>query len=578
MPADTLASQVSILVDGDLLSPDIQNSMIEVVVEQHAHLPGMFLIAFAEDRKLSILESATLDLTKEIEIKCENEAGTDVSLIKGEITSLEPRFQAGMTTETVVLGYDKSHRLYRETRSTAYLNIKDSDLANQFAGNAGLSAQVDATSTVYDALYQDNQTDLEFLKQRAWRIGYECFVKDGKLYFRKPPTSGTTVKLTWGEDLIEFHPRASLAEQVSEVNVRGWDIQKVEAIVGQATTSTLYPTISLGKGGDKAESFGTGKRIVVDQPVLDQAEANKMAEARLDELSGAFVTATGIALRKPEIRAGDFVELNEIGTRFSGKYLVTSARHSYSPGEGMLTEFSVRGTRSGLLFDQLAHQSPVEKWGGVVPAIVTDTDDPNQWARVKVKFPWMTDDAESDWARVVSPGAGTESGFCLVPEVGDEVIVAFEHGDINHPYVLGGVWNGNEAIPGPVSGAGSGEVPLVRSWRSTNGNEISIYDNADKKIEILTAEGHRLVFDDTNKLVELTTSGGHKILLDDQAKKIEITDASGNSTTMEASGVKISSVANLDLESTGMMKLKGTNVEIDGGPAITIKGGMVNIN
>jgi uncharacterized protein len=109
------------------------------------------------------------------------------TLIKGEITALEPVFGEGMVAELVVRGFDKSHRLYRETKSRAFLNKKDSDLAQEIAQAVGLSVQVDATSTVYDHIYQHNQSDLAFLMQRAWRIGYECFVEDGQLYFRKPP-------------------------------------------------------------------------------------------------------------------------------------------------------------------------------------------------------------------------------------------------------------------------------------------------------------------------------------------------------------------------------------------------------
>jgi phage protein D/phage baseplate assembly protein gpV len=574
-----LASQVSVSIDGQALPAATQALMVEIVVEQHAHLPAMFSIAFV-DKKAKILDEGTLDLTKSIEINVLHDDGNNFSLIKGEITSLEPRFEEGMAIETVVRGYDKSHRLYRESKSAAFKNVKDSDLASQFASGAGLSAQVDATSTVYDALYQDNQSDLAFLMERAWRIGYECFVEDGKLYFRKPPTSGTTAKLVFGEDLREFHPRLSLAEQVDEVTVKGWDMKKVEPIIGQAKKGKLYPSVGESKdGANWASTFGDGKKIVVDQPVLSQSEAEKMAQARLDEISGAFITADGIAFRRPDIKAGNFVEIEKVGKRFSGKYLVTSARHSYTPESGLLTEFSVRGTRSGLLFEQLTHQNPVEKWGGVVPAIVTDTDDPEDLGRVKLKYPWMTEDADSDWARVVSPGAGSGYGFCLIPEIDDEVIVAFEHGDINRPYVLGGVWNGKAAIPPPVAGAATGEKPLVRSWRSTNGNEITMYDNADKKVEILTAEGHSFVLDDANKKVELKTSGGHSVLCDDQGGKVEIVDKNGNKVTMEMMNVTIESSGDMTLKAAMNMKIEaGINVDIKAGPMVNVKGGMINLN
>jgi uncharacterized protein involved in type VI secretion and phage assembly len=191
----------------------------------------------------------------------------------------------------------------------------------------------------------------------------------------------------------------------------------------------------------------------------------------------------------------------------------------------------------------------------------------------------MTEDADSDWARVVSPGAGSGYGFCLIPEIDDEVIVAFEHGDINRPYVLGGVWNGKAAIPPPVAGAATGEKPLVRSWRSTNGNEITMYDNADKKVEILTAEGHSFVLDDANKKVELKTSGGHSVLCDDQGGKVEIVDKNGNKVTMEMMNVTIESSGDMTLKAAMNMKIEaGINVDIKAGPMVNVKGGMINLN
>lgn len=579
-----IATQVHILVDGSDLEDQLADLMTEVVVEQNAFLPGMFTIAISvpydpNGEYQDIINAGQLDLTKSIEIKTAHPGSLEeVSLFKGEITVIEPRYQNGMNIELVVSGYDKSHRLYRESISTAHVNKKDSDLASTIARKAGLSPVVDATSEVYDVIYQDNQSDLAFLMERAWRIGYECFVDEDNLYFRKPDQDGTGVTLTYGENLQEFYPRTSTAEQVDSYQVKGWDFKAQKAIIGEATNGALYAATGEGKDGKSwAGAFGTGKQIMVDHPVVSQAEANTLAQARLDEISSVFRTAYGIAIESPSIRAGNKVTLERLGSRFSGDYLVTSARHMYSV-DGFTTEFTVRGTRSGLLFEEMSHLSPVNRWSGVVPAVVTNHNDPENYGRVKVKFPWMSEQAESDWARVISPGAGTSAGFYLIPDVDDEVLVAFEHGDINRPYVIGAVWNGKQAAPASGTGAASGEKHTVRVWTSHKGHEIAMYDNADGKVEIKTEKGHLLVLDDTNEKVELKTTGGHQILLDDRAKKIEIKDASGNTTTMEASGVTIKSTANLDLNSTGMMKLKGANIEIDGGPAITIKGGMVNIN
>lgn len=585
MPEAEIGGRVEIKIDGAAIEQTIQNSLLEVVIDQHAHLPHMFTIEL-DDPDLALLDSGPFNLTKPVEIvaKVQEEGRFTITktLIKGEITALEPNFQEGRAAKLVVRGYDKSHRLYRETKSTAYLNIKDSDLASQIAGRAGLSTQVEATNTVYDHIYQDNQSDLAFLMQRAWRIGYECFVDDGKLYFRKPPTSSAEVTLEWGKDLISFSPRVTLAEQVDEVIVKGWDIDNQQAIIGQATRGNLYPKISEAKTGAAwAGSFGQGKLVIVDQPVVSQAEANVLAKARLDERSGAFIDAEGIAEDRPDIRAGQIIKLDALGSRLSGDYLVTHATHTYNI-EKWRTNFAVRGTRTGLLAEQVTQQEPVQRWPGVVTAVVTNTNDPDKYGRVKIKYPWMADDAESYWARIIGHGAGPTAGFFLLPDVGDEVLVAFEHGDINRPYILGGVWNKNgHKIPPEAAGAATGEIPLIRTWHSRKGHILAMYDNADKKIEMQTTDGHKIVCDDANKVIQITTASGHKFILDDQGKSIKLTSSGGHKVTLDDNGRKVTveSSGDVEIKSTMNMKLQATgNLDLQANGIVTVKGSLIKLN
>lgn len=556
-----LASHIALLVDGTEVEGSVFQEIIEVMVDQHAHLPAFFSIRL-KDRQLSLLDQGPFDLTKQVEIKAKAADGNQHTIIKGEITALEPNFNEGMMAELVVQGYDPSHRLFRQQNTRAHLNKKDSDLAAEIAQEAGLQIEVDQTQIVYEHIFQHNQTDLEFLNQRAWRIGYECFVKEGKLFFRKPPQNGQALNLTWGNDLVSFRPRMTLAEQVDEVIVKGWDVEKKEAWVGRADNGNLFPGIQ-----DKNEvknwssNFGPGKKILVDQGVISQAEANQLAAARMDEISGAFIDAQGVAFRRPDIQTGKFVQLDGLGRRLSGKYMVTSVRHVFN-AEGMRTYFDVHGTRTGLVIEQLSNRGNVDRWPGVVPAIVTNTDDPNGWGRVKIKFPWMSDDAESAWCRLLAPGAGPEAGFLSIPDVGDEVLVSFAHGDFGHPYILGGLWNGQHDLPPEVHQAATGEKPLVRTWRSREGHLITFYDDSDKKIEILSAKGHQIILDDQNQKILVKSKGGQKIQLDDQHSKITL-ESSGEVEIKSSTNLKIRAGANLDLEASGNVTVKGATIQLN---------------
>lgn len=502
-----VTSHISIKVGGTELPINYYRNLLEVVVDQHVHLPGMFLIRL-HDPDLKLLDQGPFDLTKSIEIAGRDGKDKPVRLLNGEITALAPEFNPGMVAELVVSGYDRLHRLYRESKSKTYLNVKDSDLAMQIARAAGLQAEVEPTTTVYDHLYQRNQSDLTFLRHRAWRIGYECFIDGETLIFRKLAATTPQVTLTWGQDLHWFHPRLTLAEQVEEVVIKGWDVQKKAAITGKATQGQLYAQIQEKKDGAHWSSeLGKGSKVViVDQPVISQAEADILAAARFNEISGVFVEAEGEAFRRPELCAGQSVQLAALGKRFSGVYLVTSATHVYT-NTGFKTTFSVRGARTGLISDLLTRHMLSEARDGIVTALVTNTDDPNGWGRVKVKFPWMADNEESDWARIIGAGAGPTAGFCTLPAVNDEVLVGFAHGDFSLPIILGSLWNGQAALPPQVSEAAEGEKPKVRTWLTPQGHHITLYDNAENKIEIATANGLSLVLNDAKQTIEIRSDG-----------------------------------------------------------------------
>ena len=555
---ETVSSQIYIKVAGKELAPELRDVLIEAIIYQNVHLPCAFILRFY-DKELDLLDKGIFDPTRQVEISAENDEGKRTLLVKGEITALEPEFGEGMIAELVVRGYDNSHRLFRETKTRAFLNVKDSDLATQFAREAGLKARVDPTPTVYDHLFQANQSDLAFLMERAWRIGYECFVSEGSLYFRKPPKGGPTIKLAWGEDLLSFKPRLNLAEQVNQVTVKGWDCETQKPLVGQAKKGRLSPKVKEKKDGASwAQPFGKGELTIVDQPVISQAEANLLAAARMDEISGAFIEADGEVFRRPDVCAGGTVEIEGLGKRFSGCYQVTAATHRYARN-GLHTDFAVRGVRTGLLLDEMDHQAPLDRRTSLVVGVVTNTNDPQKRGRVCLKFPWMSEKAESCWARVIGPGAGPEAGFFAVPEVGDEVLVAFLHGDINQPCVIGGLWNGKNPIPPEGAQAAPDQRPQVRVWRSRSGHRIVFHDDQTKKIEVISAAGRKIVLDDRDK----------KILLENEQVKV----------TIEKNKIRIEAANEIEITSKGGLKLDARgNIEIKASGQVNIKGQMINLN
>ncbi len=201
-----------------------------------------------------------------------------------------------------------------------------------------------------------------------------------------------------------------------------------------------------------------------------------------------------------------------------------------------------------VMMDRTEYEGHTGKIYGVVIGIVTNNKDPENLSRVKVKFPWLSDKEESHWARVATLMAGDDRGSFFLPEVDDEVLMAFSHGDVRFPYVIGALWNGVDKSP---------------------------RNNADGKNNlrvIKSRSGHELIFDDTGQKerVELKTKGGHQIVLDDSAgqEKITIQDESGSNK------IEIDSVQKaISIESQMKLSLKSQTIEIEAGTMLTIKAG-----
>ena len=200
---------------------------------------------------------------------------------------------------------------------------------------------------------------------------------------------------------------------------------------------------------------------------------------------------------------------------------------------------------------------------GVVIGLVTNNEDEEKMGRVKVCFPWLSGENESFWARLARLMAGPDRGTFFLPEVGDEVLVAFEHGDIRCPYVLGALWNGVDK-PHEDNADGKNNLRVIRS-----------------------RSGHELIFNDDDggkkESVEIHTKAGHQILLDDSSasEKIIIKDKTGsNSIVIDSVGnaITIESKLQMTLKSKLINIEAGANMTIKAGGVLTVKGALVKIN
>lgn len=567
-PRERLLNHILIRVNGADLQPQLMDDLIQVTVDTNLHLPDMFAIC-VHDEGLTWIDNGPFALGAEVQIGVrDDENSREEKLIVGEIMALEPDFGEGTQATLTVRGYDRSHRLHRGTHSQAFTHVTDSELASRIAQEVGLRADVDPTSQVYEHVLQDNQTHMAFLRGRAERIGYQVYTRERTLYFKQPGNGAGNgrLQLEWGDQLRAFHPRLTLAEQVDEVIVKGWDPKTKAEITGNATRSQASPQIGESRSGGElaADAFGKGKTVVVRRPVASQADADAVAQALYDEINGSFVEAQGECFGTPRLKAGVQVELSALGARFSGTYNVTSATHLYTVEGGYRTEFCVSGRRPETMSRLLGNgrDEPPSYWGGVVTAVVTNNGDPDGQGRVKVKYPWMSAEVESGWARVAGVGAGGERGFYCLPEVNDEVLVAFEHGDINCPLVLGGVWNGVDKPAVPAGEAVVDGKVHTRSFQTRSGHVLTFVDDSEGRVQLETAGGHKLLLDDGNTLIELTTSGGIVLRLDDADGSVKL-ECSGPLSIEAQRDISIKAGTNMNLEAGGQMVIKGATIDLN---------------
>jgi uncharacterized protein involved in type VI secretion and phage assembly len=548
LPPAELSQVVDVTIEQDLVLPDALAIRIRDKADQTGQQEQVFCKQLDEDR---------FPVGGTIEVGLGREAQAQ-RVIKGEITSLELDAKADGAPVITVRAYDGAHRLHRERKSRTFVNAFDRDIVTQIAREYGLTPRSDATTGDPAHVFQDNQTDWQFLRERAARVGYELFVDDGKLYFRKPaPSSGQPPELEFGKTLHRLRLRLSAPAQVDEVVVKGWDSQSKREIVGRASRPTTRARIGERRsGGEVAQRLGAGKSVLTNQPVHTQAEADALAQSALDEIAGDFIQLEGVCLGEPNLRAGKPITLKNLGRRFDGTYYLSATTHRVTPDEGYMTHLTVSGRRPVTLSALLAGAGGASGTNGkangraggghpgVLVGLVTNNKDAERGGRVKVRFPWLGDD-ESTWARLATPMAGDGRGFYFLPEVGDEVLVACEQGDINFPYVVGALWNGREKPPEPAD-----EV-------------VGPTGKVDKRI-IRSRLGHTITLDDS-----------------DSEPNITIVDKTGQNTIKldsQTNALSVNVQGNVSIEAVGDVSLKGKSVSVEATTQMSLKGATVNIN
>jgi phage protein D len=570
--SSTTSTQIHVQVNGMDLPPNLSSSLLSVEVDSTMHLPSQVKLVF-QGSPSKVLDPPLMLLASPISVQYQPDVEADrTDLFKGEITALEADVSHGHEY-TIVRGMDKSHRLMRGTKTKAYQEMTASGIVEELVDSLGLVPNSDSTTPPYTVLGQANVSDWVFIQQLAAlsnRVAYTDGV--GGFNFVKPPTTDTAPpawtstigsppisgQLVLGQNLTQLRMVVSAAEQVPTVSARGWDPSEKQAVVGESTPSTtmLDSEDSLASPATVAGEFGGGQFTITSVPFTDQSRAATFAQSVMSSLSNSMIELEGeVYPGDPSLVAGTAVSVGNAGDPFNGKYVVTGAKHVNDPnGGGYSTWVTVSGLQDRSLY-ALSSGGNGGGWTrptipGIVTATVSSVKDPEQKGRVQLSFPWLDDTYVSGWARVLQIGSGSGWGNIFMPEVNSEVLVGFERGNIDQPYVIGGLYNGQDTIaPNSDSSLvddGTGAINQ-RLIQSRTKHLILFNDDVSKQkqgITIKTAAGQLLQFNDGASPATITITGNGDIKISTQ----------GN--------VTITATQNLSLEGQQQLSLKSKQIQI----------------
>ncbi len=612
---ENFAAEPIVEIDGKKLSDDEKLSRLNAVrdrfeVEDHLSLPDSFVLRFRDPRLEtgyeggpSAFDEYSLRIGSKVKISAQPLGKGDPELlIEGEVTAIEGMYDA-RGGHIAIRGQDKYHRLHRGRKTEAYKQETDGGLVRAIAAEAGLSVgRVDDPSNVsYEEISRFNQTAAEFMgpiaraHDRELRVvtngtAQLAYQSHGEASEGPDPVSELTEgpppahELKYGNNLQSFSPRVA-SPQHKQVQARGWDWDKKAGLISP-TEQVIGTNAELRNFGDDPASlagkFGSSTYLHAG-PHDHQAEVDVIAATLAAQIGSTFAEADATILGMP-VRAGDAVSVDGVSEPFAGKWTVSSSRHVFD-STGYRTHLILSGAQDRTLYGLIAHASETGLAGGgspingVVVGIVTDINDPRKLGRVKVKFPWMSDGDTayvSTWARVVQDGAGPDRGQVVLPEKDDEVLVAFFLGDPQYPYVLGGLYNGQDkADPGPFEVVDSSGKMNWRGFISRGKHRLVFSDKEnDEYIELSTKEKkYMLKLDQGKTQIEITSDG-----------KITITGKQDITINGDAN-IKVEAKTNLDekaggnvkIEATGNLELKGAMVKIEASGNLDVKGAMVNV-
>ncbi|NIG53825.1 type VI secretion system tip protein VgrG [Chitinophaga sp. Cy-1792] len=570
-PAPPSVATFSISAAGNAVTKSYQISSIMVMKEVNRIPAATIVIQDGEASKQTFPVADKDDFLPgtAIEIKA-GYRGKEDTIFKGQVIRTTIRVRKNVSLLYVECR-DKIFSSSLSPQNKYYKDQKDSEIIEDILGKYQLDKDVTATTIKHTTLVQYQQSDWDFLLQRATATNMHCIINDGKGSFKVPDLGQSPAEtIQYGSSLLEMDLELDARTQPPELKIISWD-QSSQDIT---TTTAKEPAGKLNgdlSGKDLAGKINAADSQLLISTTIPAQELQLAADAmlmrtRLSACSGR-VNCQGTA----KIVPGCMIALNGIGKHYQGNAYVTGVKHMIIKGN-WTTDAQIGVPVTGPA--GISNNATIAIPQGITTlqtGIVTKLEnDPGKEDRIQVTLPSIDPKDDGVWARVGVPDAGNKRGAYFRPEIKDEVLVAFLDGNPNYPVVLGGL--NSSALPAPITAK----------------------DTNDEK-GFVTRSGMKMIFNDDKKSYQLETPGGNKITVSDDAKGIVMADQNGNKITMNDNGITIESPKDIQFKATGDMNIQGktnnlkatlgfkadggSGCEISAGNGITaVKGALVQIN
>lgn len=349
------APAFEVLVDGEDARKRLGLDVLSVTVDSPLDAPARF--TFAVGNLFDVAKRqfgggmAALRLGATVVVRMGyRDVGTMETMIHGLVSEVTTSFPSGGLPQVTVAGFDLSYPMTKRQDSFNWDRKKDSEIVVDVAEDYGLDVDPVDTQVTHPKVEQHAETDARFLRKLAERNGYVLYVEPERTLRFAPPRldEDEIVTLEWGKGLLSFAPEVNLAEQVSEVEVRGWDPRGKQEIVGKATAADVRGKKETGalSGADLARLLARESRVSVRRPVHSSQEATRLAQGILEGRAERFVTGAGETIGIPTLRIDRNVRILGVGRDYERAYYVEQTTHAITSA-GYRTTFKVRDTALG---------------------------------------------------------------------------------------------------------------------------------------------------------------------------------------------------------------------------------------